>query len=381
MDFFSRHATRSHIAIDLGSHSIKTAIFEKPAASIIPTNIQKITTDVTHASRGSSLLARLHELIAAVLKEKSHIPGKIVIGISPNIADISLQSWTVDSLRVRERFTLAHIQKYVQELIDKYQNETHAFLSYPVSIEINGYAVDIHSFVARDPSLIKEITLRAVMVQCTDEVALEFNTIKKMLGGIEIEFVPLPVVTAETLIKTCTIRDALLIDVGGSITTLMFIHDGRLVQFVSFPVGTQRFSHHIVKTRGGKFVEADDVTHQYSHGLISKDEQKELSHIFSEEAAEWKKAFMTALEACYPIAPLPEDFYLYGGGSYIPEVRSALWDRDIFKNFSPFESPHVHIVQVSHMFNGDSLKGIIRGPEDVGVASLMYHSLYPTPLF
>lgn len=380
MAFFSRYAQRSHIVMDLGSHSIKTAIFEKPAAGIVPVNIRKTVTRLTSASRGRRAFESLRDLLMSLV-DKERNPQKIVIGISPNIAEISLQEWTIDSLHLRESLTPAHIQKYFQELFNEHRDATHAFLGYPVSIEINGYPVDIHSFIVRDPSLIKEITLRTIMLRFTDEAGYAFGELKRTLDGIEIEFVPLQAVSSEVLAHTCNIRDGILIDVGGSVTTLMFLRDGWLIEISSFPIGTQRFSHRIMKTRGGKFVEAEDLTRQYSQGLMSRDEQAALSHVFSEEAMEWKKQFVHALEVCYPVAPLPEDFYMYGGGSNLPEVRSALWSRDMLKNFSPFSSPRVHIIQAPQIFNSDSLQGIIRGPEDVGLASLMYYTLYHKPLF
>ena len=379
MAFFSRYAKRSHIVIDLGSHSIKTAIFEKPATGIVPDNIRKTVTKLTSA-RGGRAFGNLRDLLTSLL-DKERNPHKIVIGISPNIAEISLKEWMIDSLRLRDSLTPAHIQKYFQDLFNEHRDATHAFLAYPVSIEINGYPMDIHSFVVRDPSLIKEITLRTIMLRFTDEAGHAFGELKRTLGGIEIEFVPLQAVSSEVLVSTCSIRDGILIDVGGSTTTLMFIRDGWLIQVSSFPIGTQRFSHRIMKTRGGKFVEAEDLTRQYSQGLISRDERMALSHVFSEEAVEWKKQFMNALEACYPVAPISEDFYVYGGGSYLPEVRSALWSRDMLKNFSPFQSPRVHIIQAPQIFNSDPLHGMIRGPEDVGLASLMYYALYHKPLF
>lgn len=379
MAFFG-HAKRKHIVIDLGSHFIKTAIFEKPAGKeTIPENINKTVTKLTVTSRNRSF-ANLHELLTSLLNEYKS-PEEIMIGISPSTADISFQEWKIDSLHLREALTKAHIQKYFQQLFSEHREENRAFLGYPVSIDINGYPVDIRSFIPRDPSTIKEITLHTVMLRFPDEVGSELGDIKKVFSGVNIEYIPVHAVMAEVLSATCGINHGLLIDVGASVTTIMLIHNGLLAQVVSFAVGMDRFSHRIMKTRGGKFVEAQDITRQYAQGLISKEEQMKLSHVFSKETEEWKKSFIRALEVCYPVAPLPEHFYLYGEGSYLPEVRSALWAHDVLKNFSPFESPIVHVIQGSQIFNNSPLSGTMNGPEDVGLASLIYYSLHHTPLF
>ena len=381
MVFFFRQQRRSHIAIDLGSHAIKAAIFEKPRIGIVPENIQKLVKKLNVTSRESQSCEGLCDLLPILLKEQKYTPEKITIGIGPNNAHMALQEWTVDSVHVREMLTPSHIQKYFQDLFNKHREGTHAFLGYPIAVEINGYPVNIHSLASYDPASVREVTLRTIMLEFEDRAGSIFGELKQMFSGIEIELIPMQAAMAEVLGITCNIKDGILIDVGGSSTAVIFMRNAHLAQLSSFPIGSDRFSHRIIKVTGGKFVEAEDLKRQYSHGLISKDEQMELSHVFSEEAGEWKKGFMNALETYYPIAPLPQDFYLYGGGSYLPEVRSALWSRDILKKFSAFESPRVHIIQASQIFDSDSLAGHIRGPEDVGLASLMYYSLYHKPLF
>lgn len=379
MSFFSRYTTQRYIVINPRSHSIKTAIFEKPTIGTVPVNIQKTITKIPQVSSDSHMFASLHELISSLLKEKT--AKKIIVGIGSNIAETSLQEWKMDSLHLRESLTAPRIQQYFQQLFNEHRDGNHAFLGYPVSIDINGYPMSINTLGSHDASTIKEITLRTIMLRFSDEAGAAFSDLRKVFSGVPIEFIPLQAVAAEVLGASCNIRDGVLIDVGGSNTAMMFIREKTLRQIASFPFGADRFSHRIIKTRGGKFVEAQDLARQYSQGLMSKEEQAQLSHVFSEEAAVWKNAFISSLEAFYPVAPLPRDIYIYGGGSYIPEVRSALWTLDVLKNFSSFESLNIHIVQAPQIFNNNPLQGVIKGPEDVGLASLMYYSLNHVALF
>lgn len=384
MAFFSRHEKRTHVVIDLGSQSIKTAIFERPLVGAVPLNVKKIVTRLPQVSRGSRAFAHLRESVMALIHTYDIAPEKMVIGIGSHVAETSLQEWTVDSFGSggpRESLTAAHIKKYFQQLFDQHRDDSHAFLGYPVSIEVNGYPVDIHTIGSHDSSVIKEIALRTIMLRFSDEAGSAFSELKNAFSGIPIELVPVHALAWEVLAAICKIRNGILCDVGGSVTTLMFIHNGSLAALASFPLGTERFTHRIIKTRGGKFVEAQDLARQYTQGLMSKDEQVKLSHIFSQEKEEWKKACIKTLETFYPVAPLPQNIYLYGGGAYIPEVRAALWSHDLIKKFSPFESLNAHIIQASQIFNNDTLKGNIVGPEDVGLAALVYYSLYHTPLF
>ena len=381
MGFFSSKSKRHHVAIDVGSHSIQTVIFESPKSDSLPVITQRIATKLSPADKGLRTVKALHEVLFSLLKEKQQVPEKIVIGIGMGVVDVSLQEWVINDVRSRESLTPAHIQHYFQKLFDEHRDENHAFLGYPVVLEANGYPVDIHALSKWDPSLIKELTLRTILLRFPDEIGSAFGELKKMFGGITIELVPKQGVYAESLTAALNIKNAMLIDVGGSLTTLMSIHDGLLNHIASFPIGAERFSHRIMKTRTGKFVEAQDITRQYTQGIMSKDEQSQLSHVMSEEVEVWKRSLISALEEFYPLMPLPENFYLFGGGSYIPEVRSALWSHDLIKDFSSFQSLRVHIVQGNSIFNGDSLHGSLKGPEDAGIASLVYYSLYHKPMF
>ncbi len=381
MAFFFRRRTHTYIVLDVGSHSIKTAIFEKSDTEMSPRNVKKIVTRLGGASRGEGAAKSLEEVLASLLKQTGAKPEKVIVGIGSNMADMSLEQWTLDPLHFREALAPAHIQKYFEEMFAKRREGTRAFLSYPFAIDANGYPADA-SMLARQPlSSLKEITLHAMTLAFSDEAGYALANLKNIFEGIAINYVPLQAACAQTMVDACGIRDALLIDVGGSSTMVTFVQGGRMRQLAGFAIGADRFNHRIIKMRGGKFVEAEDIIRQYAHGLMSKREQEDISHLFSEETTIWRKAFAEGLESCYAIAPLAKDFYLYGGGSYLPEIRAGVWAKDILKNASPFDSPDVHMMRGSQIFNNDSLGGLIDGPEDVGLASLIHYSLWHKPLF
>lgn len=352
-----------------------------PVSGISPLNVKKITIKLSQSRQGIRIVNALHELLFVLLKEKGSVPEKVVIGINAHMANVVIQDCIIDATNIRKSFTLAHIRRSFQETFNEYCKSNQAFFGYPIRLHVNGYPMDMYTLSQQDPSLIKEITLRTMLLRFPDDIGPPLDELKKMFGGLSIEFLPQQANYAEILAQTQKIKDGILIDVGGRTSTLMFIYEGALVQLCSFPIGAEHFTHRITQKNKKKIIEAEDLTRQYAKGIISKDEQTALSHLFSEEAKEWKKAFLEHLEVFYPIGPLPQDFYLFGGGSYMPEVRSALWSPDLTKTFSRHHSLSVHIVQASSIFNGDSLGGVLTGPEDVGLATLMYYSLYHTNFF
>ena len=182
MSFFSRHTTQKYITINLRSHSIKTAIFEKPKTGAAPVNIRKTVTKFVQASKDSHAFAGLHELLTSLTKDE--VPKKIVIGIGSPIAETSLQEWKMDSLHLREPLTGTHLQQYFQQLFSQHRDGNHAFLGYPLSFDINGYRTDIHSLTFHDVSTIKEITLRTVMLKFLEEAGYAFGDLRKAFSGI-----------------------------------------------------------------------------------------------------------------------------------------------------------------------------------------------------
>ena len=90
--------------------------------------------------------------------------------------------------------------------------------------------------------------------------------------------------------------------------------------------------------------------------------------------------FIGALDAEYNHGPLAREVFLTGGGAEVPEIGLILRAGDWLNNFSDIQSPSVRILNGNTFFEGDSLDGFVRGPDDAGLAALIHYAGDNTPL-
>ena len=381
MEFFSRNHARPNIAISVGTRTISALIFELQENKDAPRGIKKVVMRLHAPYTSARTVKALHELIFSLLKEIERIPEKIIIGVGPEIAESKWERWEVESLHSKEPLTKSHLQKYLHDFFDTYRDKNRAVLCYPISLEANGYPVDADTLARQDASLIKELAIHAITVTFPDDIGALFGELQKMFGGITIELVPHVVAIAETFAKTLAIHDAFLADIGDTLTTLIFIQQGRLAQFVSFPLGADAITRRLMKIKGISFIQADDLKRQYIQDIVPPDERQKISQAIIQEIEEWKRQCVNGFEYFYNIGPIPQNFFLFGEGASLPEIRTSLALNELAKKFSYVESFTVQILQGSAIYKGDSLHGMIQGPEDVRIASLAHYALHHKPLF
>lgn len=381
MKFFTRHRRRARVAVDIGSDSVKTIVFEISEDGGAVRGVRKIITKLNPESDAARIISSLHEVVFSIIKQLQSSPESIVVGLGPNIADASLQSWNVAIEKGKRIATAADIKKIFGTAFEQSRSPSQAVLAYPTDILGNGYVVSSENLFRTPAHVLKEVGFNTVLLSFPQQVSNAMVELRQMFGGIPVEFVPSVVVLREAVVDALQTTDTFLVDVGGSHTLLLFIKNKRLAQFSYIPLGAHQFSHTLSAHRKESFADSEDLKSQYIQGLVNEAEVRMIRHIFAQVSNEWKTAFLHELDAFYPCGPLPEYLFLTGGGSYIPEVRSAVYAPEISKNFSHAQALNVRILKGPAFFHGDPLQGMLQGPEDANVAALVHYSVYHKPLF
>lgn len=381
MKFFTRHRRKARVAVDIGSDSLKTIVFEIPRDGGVARGVRKIITKLNPESDAARIISSLHEVVFSIIKQLEDTPESIVVGLGPNIADASLQTLTVPLETGTRVASAADLKKAFGAAFDRSRLPGQAVLAYPIDILGNGYIVSSEDLIRTPPHIVKEIGFNTVLFSFAHETSNAMIELRQMFGGMPVEFVPSVVAVREAIVDALQTPDTFLIDVGGSHTLLLFIKDKRLAQFSYFPVGAHQFSQKLSAERQESFADSEDLKSQYIKGFVNESEIRMIRHIFGQVSNEWKTAFLHELDAFYPCGPLPEYIFLTGGGSYIPEVRSAIYAPEISKNFSHARALKIKILKGPAFFQGDSLGGMLQGPEDANVAALVHYSIYHKPLF
>ncbi len=134
---------------------------------------------------------------------------------------------------------------------------------------------------------------------------------------------------------------AILVDVGGLATQVSLIRKGNFEKSVNFGIGSQNFTSLLIKNFGISEIEAEDIKVKYGNGELGYGVAKKIAKIFEPVVSLWYKAFNLAIEE-FPFQNyLPSQIYLFGGGSFLPEIKDGLIKKkakEYFSNVSDFKT-------------------------------------------
>ena len=351
------------VALDVGSQTIKGLVFEiTDTGSLLKTH-KRIAVQMPSVCTASRIVEELHNALAGVIKEFGRIPAKTIAGFGTSLAEYHVEQWDVEP-GVTTRLGQKDMAEYFGRLFEQHAQEDQAMIATPAGIEINGYAISPEvvsrsagSRAARQMSYslfalggtCRDIRFRTVVSYFSSEIGTLLADMKRMLGGVPIEFVPLASVYREALAGRLNVRDALLIDIGGTTTMLVMLKGGLLVQTVSFPLG---------------------VSHIASQELGTK------AKIPSKNMATWSQCFGESLDFLYPFGPLTGETYLCGGGAHIRELRSYVEQGEWLKTLSYTATPRVIVLEGKSLLADSTVQGFLQGPEDAGLASVACYGMH-----
>lgn len=385
LGFLGRKRPDVRAVIDVGSHSIKTAVFELASSGKVPLRpkiIKKTVLKLSSTPDPAREVSQLREILFSTLKELGRVPSAITIALGPYLAEQSLETWGVDGkLAGRKSISRRELGIYFQNLFEQKRDPRRALIAYPLDLLLNEYSASHFLKTKEKVAPVGTVSFRTMLLYFSKNIGEALKTAKQDLGGLPIEFIPLPAVYQESIPRSLRVRDAFLIDIGGEETTLTFLKDGAVEQVASFAIGAHNFVRGTAEALSISFEEAEDLKRQGAQGMADVGKKSKLSLFLKEEAARWEKMFRVGLDVFYMSGPLPSKVLLLGGGAYLTEIADALRKPDWIRDFSYASSPEVLILRAENFFEGDTLGGFLAGPEDAGIASLMVYSMRHVPLF
>lgn len=387
--FSNKAKPAAHVIIDVGSSALKAVIFEILGGSPLPQVLKKIiirpVKDAALREPGRVIM-RLRELVFGMVRELGRVPERILIAFGPHMVEQTLASWRIKPMAWKRGGAIVRrdLRTYFENAFLERRNAERAEVAYPIAVLMNGYPVTTSLFQGsgriENLASIQEITFHTLILSFPNEIGPALAEMKKSLGGMPIEFIPLAAAVHFAFLKKLSLRDVFGVDVGGEETNIMVIRGGTLTANSSFPLGANHFIRGIAGALGISFEEAMNIKRKYLERMPG-DAMAKLNNFLAEESHLWKLMFLEELERWYHLGPLPEELILFGGGAALSEIGGALRDGDWFKNYSHADMPRLRLLPGNAIFEGNSLEGFLQGPEDVGIASLMVYSMEHVPLF
>ena len=395
--FFRSKTVPLTAVAEVNSDAIRVIVFEegfiRSAPGIpVPIIIKKLIFPVASTSHMPVRIAiALRESLFTMVKQLGRVPQRITIAIGGDMAEQSLTTWSIRppvSLRFISRNDL---EIYFKNLLEqqRVQGEK-VLLVYPTDIMVNGYsllalphapATEKDRFrsggsISLSPG-VRDIVFHIVQSLFAPDVGSILTEARRGLGGMPIEFVPIPVVVAEATCRVVDASQVLLIEINRFSTTVTFVDDCVVRGVASFAHGYTQWVDAVAKRYRAN---AENLLQQYAGGMVTAAERSLLESILPKEIDRWNAALKEALETFYPLGPLPADIRLFGVGATVPEVSVLLRSSEAILNCIATRNPSIRILTGESMFSGNTFGGAIGGPAEVGIASLIYFSLYHRPV-
>ncbi|MBI4225382.1 MAG: hypothetical protein HY617_03555 [Candidatus Sungbacteria bacterium] len=340
------------VALDVGSRTIKGLVYGISDNGSIIKGHKRVAIEMPAAYTADRIVGELHTMLASAIKEFGRVPAKVTAGFGTSLADYRVEQWDMEP-GAKAHLDRKDMVEYFGRLFEQHTKEDRAMIATPAGVEVNGYPLlaevlrrDVrHSLIAPGET-VHSIRFRTLVSYFPPETGALLAEMKQMLGGVPIEFIPLASAYQEALAQRLNVRDAVLIDVGGTSTMVVMLKDGALAQTAAFPLGVSQI--------GGKPVRSGDKK------LI----------------ALWSRSLNDALDFLYPFGPLTGETYLCGGGAYLSEVRAYIEQGEWLKTLSYAAAPNVTVLEGKSLFADNMLKGFLQGPEDAGLASVICYGMH-----
>lgn len=372
------------MAVDVGSRYIHAVVFEKELQDNEPEKpvfriIKKIIKPLASLHKASQVSQRLHEVIFEATKDLGRLPSVTWATFSPELVETSLESWNISLATKAEMVTPKELRNYFNNIAAEPGRIKPGNDARPVQFFFNGYAIDPFTFRGkRNNAIIEEVGFRVLVSEFKEDALKEMQEIRRMLGGVAIEYVPSAFLLKECITGMLKMDDALMIDVGETHTELLFIYGREFKGIAHFPFGSNHFVEAFpgdVTTRSAGR-DAGELRHRYEEGAMEDNQKAAIRPMLDEAAETWKKELMKTLTLFYPAGPIPEYVLLSGIGARMPEIRKVVTEGNWMEEASFVQKPRCALFEPERMLVFDSKGQTIHGLEETGIATLMYFAAH-----
>jgi len=157
--------------------------------------------------------------------------------------------------------------------------------------------------------------------------------------------------------------NAIYFDVGGKITNIFLVEKGKLTGTSQFNKGGINFTEKIYQHLGLSFSQARVLKENYSQSILSEKVQKRMKEIFSDTPKKWFENLKENLGK-FPQKLLPANFFLFGGGSLLPDISEIL-ENGGWSNLTFFSKPKIEIIYPKNLKNFEDKNQILNSPQDI----------------
>lgn len=145
----------------------------------------------------------------------------------------------------------------------------------------------------------------------------------------------------------------IFLDIGGGTTDLAVVEKGNILETKMFAFGGRTFTKEISKSLSIEYRYAEQRKLKYGTKELTKELSRDIQKIIYPVAKLWMRTLRTAFQNCDDIETFPNQIFLCGGGSLLPEIKEVMLEFP-WKKYLPFP-----VVPRIEYFTPQKLNGIV----------------------
>jgi len=390
--FFPRREKKEQfLVLDIGTETIKTLIFEKIGEkNILSAASLEYLDSYDIPNQESPGIETIKDFISRIVqnlkKEIKRLPENTLLSLPANIlrSKVILQSCRrknpkglIDEkeanliLEEVSSKTEEAVSQILAEEIGILPKDLHLTSLKILEIKIDGYQV---------PTLQgyngKNLVFKILTTFLPEDYFKNIEDIARELGLKRLEILH-PAQGLPTINLTEG-ENSIFLDIGGKTTQIFLIKDGKLEKTEQFEDGGVSFSQSLSQDLGISEKDGRELKERYSKKLLSIEVKNRISEILARPKIDWYNNLKLKIKEMNPKGLLPSIFYLFGGGSQLPEIQEILQEGN-WQDIQFREEPKIKFLSPKDCYPPISLKeekfsSLILNNPQYTPSSLIYHA-------
>ncbi|MEK7643561.1 MAG: cell division protein FtsA [Patescibacteria group bacterium] len=330
---FSSSKKQLGVVFDVGTVSVSATLFElhepNGKAHILKTfrrfHQASLRQDAMHFSKST-----ITQFSSVVDDIKAHLKGAAMpMYYEVGLSSIFYLGKTVRFAGTNDRpvvLTEARLQQYFQEGTQEFVNELKRtdvviFETILMRSLLNGYPIERPIGRASE-----QVELFVRFSATSQELYTRLTEILKATNAAaSINFSSFPVSSWFLVRNTLPYdRPLLLVDIGGEITEVTFIHDGMIIDVQTLPFGVLNILLRIAELEQMDIEHAFSLLKSYTDGSLADDAKKRVHDIIRRELKTWEQVFERVWQRASRDMMINIQMYFLGGGALVEELKSAV---------------------------------------------------------
>jgi cell division protein FtsA len=377
-------------ALDVGTEFAKALVFEIDAGVGVVKGVGRKRQGLAHMQSGTVAdISAVVDNCAVALQEAEEMAGfrpeQVVIGIAGEL----VKGFTTVVDQQRAKADLPISQAELGKLIEGVQRQAMKEAERSVTWETGLQSVDVRlvhaavvgawidGYAVTNPIGFQGRNVRIAIFDAFAPL-VHLGALQTVAARLELELVAVvaePYAVARVL-DSEQVRQggALFVDVGGGTTDVALVRQGGIEGTRMFALGGRAFTKSIADRLELPFPRAEALKVDYARG-IAGDREAAVRDIVADDVAVWAAGVELVMEELAAGDLLPGRIYLCGGGSRLPEIRTALASASFSRQLPFARPPEVTILAPDQIETIRDQTRLLEDQQDVTPMGLAYQAI------